>query len=155
MATQGKFWIFTKNFATNVATRQFSFFSVDVVVCSCGRKLNLILLLLNKREERMVVRGGGGNLWKNICYLCTKNTGKLVANTGKHREFNLNRTWPHLTKASVTVLKVEANTFIGTNITICVYSTKGHFTHGGDIVDPWFLAGTLPYHQQGYFSNRQ
>ena len=43
------------------------------------------MLLLNKGEERMVVRGGGGHKFIkiNTCYLCTKNTGNLVVNTGK------------------------------------------------------------------------
>ena len=49
-------------------------FSVNKVVCSCSRKLKMVMSLLNKREERMALKDGGGIYKNNTCYLCTKNT---------------------------------------------------------------------------------
>ena len=49
------------------------------------------MLLLNKREERMAVRGWWRPFVKIILVIYVlKNTGKLVVNTGKTQEFNLN-----------------------------------------------------------------
>ena len=51
---------FFENFVIKSGNKVMELFSVNMVVCSCSRKL--VMLLLNKKEERMAVIGGGGHL---------------------------------------------------------------------------------------------